>query len=472
MAVQSPSAPRVQVDAPQTRTTHRLRCVYTLLGVEVKQHGDPVGHKLDMDRFELHYREAGQSLPGVVHMKTLKAAKFAFVNEDPGVEIKSVTAYVFSVPNSEPIGALEIDFTGDVLAVIPLLRETCFQRDELRVMTDGKRARASLVYTMTAGASAERLEVERGARLGRDVHQLFMPAGATCTELLTTDEHGICVPDVDRVARIVYRADGTHRTEYAALKVPKELNRPSSAVAGHARGVTVLGGNAAHVEDAAFIVAVQLLSASATLRRISRDAREALEVLDTTVQQHGDLAARHAVLSSLGTELSRLQVQLSFGVEANAMPLHVPEVVLEHYQESLAESLGLDTACEVVSKMLERLSLAMTATAGSLLAIEQERDNSRRERWIIAIGLLSTIAIPLAIIFGFFGMSGNDIKSDLSFINSHYWPFYICLTVLIASSFCLFYWLKSKGNQDRKHLEALSDQPPRDVMAQLPRSTE
>jgi hypothetical protein len=63
------------------------------------------------------------------------------------------------------------------------------------------------------------------------------------------------------------------------------------------------------------------------------------------------------------------------------MPIHVPEVVMEHYQASLADSLGLDTGCTVTSKMLDRLSIAMTATAGSLLAIEQQRDNGRRQRW-------------------------------------------------------------------------------------------
>jgi hypothetical protein len=218
-------------------------------------------------------------------------------------------------------------------------------------------------------------------------------------------------------------------------------------VAGHARGVTVLAGSAENIEDAAFVVAAQLLSAAATLREISREASKALAVLDAAAAHGGKLETRRDLLASLGTELSRLQVKLSFGVEANAMPIHVPEVVMEHYQASLADSLGLVTGSAVTDKLLDRLSIAMTATAGSLLAIEQQRDNGRRQRWVIAVGWLSTAAIPLSLVFAFFGMNATEVDDGASMLSltGRYQAFYLVLLGLVLVSVGVFGALTVRG---------------------------
>jgi hypothetical protein len=468
VTAQRETASSVRVDAPHERTHHRLRCVYAVSGIEANRHGAPVCTSLKMGRFLDHYRDAGRSLPGIVGTATLPPDGFRWAKETPDVTITAATAFLFSVPNSRPVVALELDFTGDALEAIPLLRETCFERNRVGVAAESDET--PLLAAILAGAPEGSLTVGPEARFDRDVHQLFMPAAAQ-HDLQTIAEDGVTTaPDVGRLARFVYRANDDYRVEYAAIKVPKELNRPTTAVAGHARGVTVLAGSAEHIENAAFVVAVQLLSAAATLRTITRRASEALHGLDASVRNAGHLDERRAVLSALGTELSRLQVELSFGVEANTMPIHVPEVVLEHYQASLTDSLGLDTGCDVTSKMLERLSIAMSATAGSLLAIEQERDNGRRQRWVIAIGWLSTAAIPLSIVFGFFGMNAKQVHgsaSMLPFDSGRYTGFYLVLLALVVISVLLFTSLSWLGNRERKHLETLSALPLRDVLSRM-----
>jgi hypothetical protein len=294
------------------------------------------------------------------------------------------------------------------------------------------------------------------------VHQILSPAGGDDTLLLSGSPR---LPDLAQAAHFVYRDAEDYRIEYAAMKVPKELNRPPDSVAAHARGVTVLAGNAEAVEDAAFLIAAQLLAANATLRDLRARSIVALGELERAGKEQVKLAERRDLVARLGTELSRLQIELSLGVEENMNPLHLPEVVLEHYQASLADSLGLATGAEVTSRMLDRLSTALAATAGSVTAIEQSRDNGRRQRWALAVGWLTTAAIPLTLTLAFFGVNTTEVHNGTRMLSLHhgYAWFYGLLAVLLLISFVGFLTLWALGARQTRRLEETSFNPPASV---------
>jgi len=85
--------------------------------------------------------------------------------------------------------------------------------------------------------------------------------------------------------------------------------------------------------------------------------------------------------------------------------------------------------------MLSRLDSAITAERDSVQAILSARDDRRRTRYAIAVGALSVLAIPLGIIFGFFGASAKEIDPGRSFFDPHYLPLYLSIAagLLIAA---------------------------------------
>jgi hypothetical protein len=194
------------------------------------------------------------------------------------------------------------------------------------------------------------------------------------------------------------------------------------------------------------------------LRHIRARSIVALGELERAGEQHIKLADRRDLVARLSTELSRLQIGLSLGVEENMNPLHLPEVVMEHYRASLADSLGLLTGADVTSRMLDRLSTALAATAGSVTAVEQSRDNGRRQRWALAVGWLTTAAIPLTLTLAFFGVNTNEVKKDtrmLSLDHGYEW-FYGVLAVLLLISFVGFVTLRVLGARQTHQLEQTS----------------
>ena len=165
------------------------------------------------------------------------------------------------------------------------------------------------------------------------------------------------------LARYVYRSDEDFRVELAAFKVPHELNRGAESAAAHGRGVTVLSGIAESVENAVILTAAQLLSATTTLRGIRHRAVQTLDTLTALESTRPSPTTRRTVLAALSNELSAMHTKLSFEVESQVDAVHVPEIVIEQYQASLAGTLGLAMAAETTSKMLDRLTAAIAARA-------------------------------------------------------------------------------------------------------------
>lgn len=455
------------VDAPHRRKVHRLFCLYTTTapGSHVRP-GSYAGEFFPLDRFDGHFRAALAATPQVVVYKS----------HDPGslelprslsCQIVSLASVLFSVPNTGYVLALILDLTGRIDKLHDLLATTCFDRFAIRI------GGHDLMAATIADAPRSSKEVLQAATLGRDVLQILAVSADEATAFLVdtrtyqvlrranratgtifrrcgvpyslaTREPVTFRPNLDLLLKLIYRADTGHRRDQHSLWFPTELNRPVGSVAAHARGVTVISGAAEHVEHAALLTAVQLVASLTRLRQIRLRVQEALRFIRDRNWMTIQLETRRSLVARLLEELSALELDLSFGVEPFVDPLLIPDIVVDSYHQSIRDALGIKASLAAVSTMVERLSAAVRAQEQQLAAVERARSASRHTRNTTALGYISTVAVPLGLVFAFFSIATTDIDRSTSLVDiGRYRWFYLFIAVVLLVGIVL--WLALFG---------------------------
>ena len=108
---------------------------------------------------------------------------------------------------------------------------------------------------------------------------------------------------------------------------------------------------------------------------------------------------------------------------------------VEGYHRALFEAIDADVNRESLERLLSRLLELVRIKQDVLASRRQVILSSRSQRWSVSVGLASVIAIPLSIIFGFFGMSSSEINESLSIFSGNYVSLYLLiigLTIVIV----------------------------------------
>lgn len=434
-----------RIDAPHSREDHRVVCIFTMDGVKWKvgpealQSRPSLVGEFELERLKPNFTSeaATSALPRVVGKSRFHSLHWS--KQTPPLRVVSIQAILVAAPFGGGVLALmTIDFSGDLIGVIPMLCETAMRRYEVKA-----RSRVSdqpwPLHVALAAAIKPDLAVTSYARFGPDVHQLVFPGAHATSDLLTPAVGGSRPePNLDRIARIVYRSDEPFRPDLSALQVPRELNRPAGAASAHGRGVTVLAGAAEHVENGLVLTATELLAAVAHLRTIRKEAATALGEVNRGLGGLRSLSDRRLALARQSWRLARMQVDLSFGVESAMDAAKVPEIVLEPYRRTLSQTLGLAEGAQATASMLARLSAAITALQNAGTAFEQEAAERRRG----AFGLLATWVSVIALIgsaLAFFGTQSTQVSSTNSLFSlRHYWGFYLFWAGLAVMTIVLY----------------------------------
>jgi hypothetical protein len=390
----------------------------------------------ELERLTANFDYARRGLPVVLGEGALD--ELIWSRPSPRVEISRLEAKIIAAPlGGDIVAMLTIDFTGELMEALVILRETALWRRELRATVAGATAPAFLVKALAGVVPADIASTER-AEFGPDVHQLIFPSTGATNDLLLATEDDHPAPNLDLLARIVYRSDNAHRVKFSALRVPLELNRPSRSVGGHSRGVTLLAGAAEHVENGAVLVAADLLAGLAHLRSIRKDASDALADAREGLGTEKTLRARRQALAQQSGRLARMQLDLSFCVESAMDGGKVPEIVLEPYRRSLSESLGLSDGTARVATMLERLSSSIKALEDAATALERQAADRRRDVLTILALWISGVALLIGAAFGFFGANIKQVGGSYSIFDfTHYRGFYIVLISLVLFTLVL-----------------------------------
>jgi hypothetical protein len=409
----------LEPDRGRSETSHRVVCVYAT-SLRTTKGGESVA-SLFGPRFELHYRRVEDVMPRVLPPQDFRGEEVDLPDPLADLTVECARAQAFAPVRGRLVVALTIDFAAPSLRdAVPLLDVTCHERADVRLRGEHVVLAA---YPDACGEAPEPL-------YEADVHQILMPARADRS--LT---HG-CDEDVQRLLQsLVVRAPDPTNKE-PSYRRPPDLNMCDGEVAAIKSGVSVLLTKTADVETAATVSAVQLLASMSELRRIRRDASEALEEFEASRnsepsgRRRDELEHRES-LTQLSGRLEELQLGLAFGVETYTnMRLLVPQHLVYQYHGALAQSLDMPEGVAATERMLSRLHEVVGATRESVAAKERQRDDMLHRRWAVA----AAGAIPLTLLFSFLGINTSELTEERHslFDVGHFGVWYLALLVAIV----------------------------------------
>lgn len=362
--------------------------------------------RFDYGRFEPHLRSSEAVLPVPVLAERVAPNELELPHGDRGLPLASAEILVLATPRGDVTLVLDCGFAGETEpgALASWLADTCFDRARIRLA--GRPLLAVL---------GERLALPTPLALGQNVHQLVFPGGQLMRDLLSAD-----LADVSRrpalLNEIVYRGRMPPAlTPDSEAGLAPNLRNHGVTLAAHGRGVSVQAGWAPHVENALTLVAVGMISALAVLQRTRLAAFETMRANERALADSP--YEIRSLISRLSAGVNELQLDLAFGVEAYVDSLLIPEMLMENFQSSLRDALGIRDSLENSARMVERLTSVINARSAALDAELAERDD-RRDRTVSALVAVATlIALPPTLLLAFFGVNGTNVDSGRSILD-------------------------------------------------------
>ena len=430
----------LQTDGVTDRPAHRLTTLYslnlerrTLGALAASRVNKEITDHLRFGRLEAHYRTAGEQFPAVLMSADTNPPLDGPRNAN-SMRVERTRLWLFKVPHGGLVAGLTLDFSGPLRDSIPLLEDAYYGEVETRS--------GPLLDTLrfAAGDLSPYLET---AELGTHGHQLlFVPA--SCEDLVDGDNHRRRQVNHDLVRRLIYRYDAPYRQDSGLVVFPPEPNRRMRALAACGPYFSVLASQQDYVENCALVSAVQLVGCGDLLGTTRAEAFEALTNL-RTLQAEVDGLDRvehrqvRRQLARLSERVGRLELDLSFGVEAyQEIAALVPSLRVTDLHRQLFDSAAIPEQSRSIDQILQRLERAVAAESASVLAAEHGRDERRRLAWGVAIGFASFVAIPLTLVFGFFALATTDVSRDSSLLDiGRYKWFYAVVIGVMAMTLCL-----------------------------------
>lgn len=359
--------------------------------------------RLDFGRFALHLKSSEAVLPTPVLVERVAPADLRLPHGDHGLDLESVQIAVLATPRGDMTLALDCGFAGQTPpdALAAWLATTCFDRDRIR-----------LGDQLLPAALNRRLTPPEPLAFGQNVHQLVFPGGELRQDLLDADP--VETPAV--LHRILYR--GRMGAPLASVPaVPPNLRNHGATLSAHGRGVSVHAGWAEHVENGLTLVALGMVSALAVLQRTRLTAFETMRANERAVAESPYQI--RSLISRLSDGVNELQLDLAFGVEAYVDSLLIPEMIMEVFQSSLRDALGIPDSLENSARMVERLTSVISARSAALEAELAERDD-RRDRTVSALVAVATgIALPPTLLLAYFGVNASNVNNRRSIFDLH-----------------------------------------------------
>ncbi|KOU77913.1 hypothetical protein ADK57_00410 [Streptomyces sp. MMG1533] len=391
-----------------TRELTRAVLLFSLAG-RIRPDASPLGalvDRYDFGRFEPHLRTSEKVLPVPVLAVRAAPDDLHLPHGGHGLGLASVDIMVVATPRGDVTLLLDCGFAAETepAALAAWLADTCFDREGIRL---GGRPLLDVVN--------ERLTLPTPLAHGQNVHQLVFPGGRLLHDLLADG-----VDDAPRrpalLNEIVYRGrmPANHTPDLDAT-MPPNLRNHGVTLSSHGRGVSVQAGWAPHVENGLTLVALGMISALAVLQRTRLAAFETMRANERAMTD-SPYEVR-SLISRLSAGVNELQLDLAFGVEAYVDSLLIPEMLMESFQSSLRDALGIRDSLDNSARMVERLTSVISARSAALDAALAERDD-RRDRTVSALVAAATlIALPPTLLLTFFGINGTNVHADRSILD-------------------------------------------------------
>jgi hypothetical protein len=437
------------------RTQTRALFVYSLANrlPAVIDSSRPLDTLLVFGRFATHIKAASSLLPRVLLEERIAGPALGIVDASMPLKLTGVTVIVAITPRADLTflidGVIREDCTSE--QVSNLLAVTCFQRAELTL--NG----VPILKWVRGRLDPEGQWGRESLEFGRDVHQMIFPGGQLLGEVLAGD-----LADPNQLAPVVshmiYRGT-VEAVVNRGIRTPEVLNNSNQTVVAHGRGVSVIAGWGRHVENCFALTTVSLISALGVIQRARRNAFQALS-LNGRVMLESTTDAR-TLVSRLSAKLNDMQLDLSFGVEAYIDSVLIPELVVEAFQSSLRDTMGVRDGLSNTSRMLERLHSVIQTRLSALEAAVQEQVERRNRVFSAMVAVGSIFALPPALLLAFFGINGIEVVGDRSIFDmAHYWPAYVLawlpFVILLMVGFILARRVRVRSPQIRVYEDVSS----------------
>lgn len=283
-------------------------------------------------------------------------------------------------------------------------------------------------------------------RLDQDVLQFVVLDASTG---LVTDQ---AEPSNDALS-MIYRTTERLPDGGVSARAPVALNSLAGTFAAHGRGVVVLGGQSEATAAAVLLTACELLFAVGR----ARHARAKIENLlrGSRVRDDGagiwDDAER---LSDVAREVRRQRTILALDVQGYADGLFMPELVIDSFRASFAEALRFGELTASTADLMGALSDIIGSSLTDIQLRAAKLADSRERRWQLGVGMASGIAIPIALLLSYFGVSSEaTIPSDRSIYDLTVYGLVWALTAasagIIAAATLRQYFRAKNGDRTR-----------------------
>jgi hypothetical protein len=368
-------------------------CVYGLSVQMAGRSGD--GRLTDVypfGRFAPHIEVAADSLPHPV----LDIRNVAIELPGTPFSLGSARAMLLVTPRGDAALVIDAELDGDPNGqqVARVLDVTCLNREQLRV--DG----TGVTGWLRGQADAAGLKLPGEICLGPHVHQCVFPGGTLLDSIRGGESYW----------RLIYRiAAPLEPAEQAGIFQPPELNYRGYVAVGHGRGVSVISGFAEPVENTYALMAIMLITGLGVLHRSRGKLFTAMTQASMPVAT--SIAEARAGISQLAGQLNELQLDLEFGVDSYLDSVLIPEAIIEAFQRSLCDVLGISSGLEHSSRMLERLGAVIAGRRSALETAVQEQAE-RRDRLFSALLAVGTLlALPPALLLAYFALPPDASRS-------------------------------------------------------------
>ncbi|WP_419707734.1 hypothetical protein [Promicromonospora sp. NFX87] len=280
-------------------------------------------------------------------------------------------------------------------------------------------------------------------RLGQDVLQFVELDDATG---LVTDTGE---PSNDAIA-MIYRTAERLPDGGVPARVPTALNSLAGAFAAHGRGVVVLGGQSLATAATVRLTACELLFAVGRARHARAKIEKLLEGSRTRDEAAGiwDDAER---LSEVAREVRRQRTIMALDVQGYADGLFMPELVIDSFRTSFSEALRLSELTDSTVGLMDALSDVIGSSLADIQLRAAKLADTRERRWQLGVGMASGIAIPVALLLSYFGVSSEaTIPADRSIydltVYGLVWALAVASAVAIAAMTLKQYFRTKNGD--------------------------
>lgn len=412
------------MDELGSRTATRIVCVYELSGhgPSIPSGNPPLTSIYRFGQFARHIEIAASTLP----VPVVTSSNLVVALGGIALDLREVKACLLMTPRGDLALVLDGTISGDfnVQQVAKMLAATCDERSMLSADGEG------LLDWLRARVKAAGLGLPEDLKFGSNVHQCVFPGGRLLAGVRARQPFWRII---NRVAAPV--EPGGQVTSFE----PQELNYPGITAVGHGRGVSVMAGFSQEVENTYMLIAIMLVTALSVLHRSRANLFTAMSEASTAPST--STTETRALVTSLAVQLNELQLDLEFGVESYLDSVIIPEFIIESFQRSLCEAMGLGAALDHSSRMLERLASVIQAKRLALdTAVQeqaerfQQQTELRNRVFATALAIVTLLAVPPALLLAFFGLNGG-VQNSLRNVHAHavayaaVWGPFIILTV-------------------------------------------